>query len=87
MPVIARLGGVTVRMYHDDHPPPHVHVSYQGFSALVAIRDGSILRGYLPPQISSRLKVWCVKSRFQLRKNWQRATRFEPLLPLEDNEP
>ena len=26
-----------VRMWHDDHPPPHIHVEYQGF--VLGLRD------------------------------------------------
>ncbi|QEA12394.1 DUF4160 domain-containing protein [Comamonas sp. SCN 65-56] len=26
MPTIAIFFGIIVRMWHDDHPPPHIHV-------------------------------------------------------------
>ena len=35
MPVLSIFFGIIVRMWHDDHPPPHVHVEYQGYEALV----------------------------------------------------
>jgi len=34
MPILSVFFGIIVRMWHDDHPPPHIHVEYQGFEAL-----------------------------------------------------
>jgi hypothetical protein len=48
MPIISTFFGIYVRMYFDDHAPPHVHVEYQGHEALVAIKDGDIVNGNLP---------------------------------------
>jgi hypothetical protein len=30
MPIISSFFGIYIRMYHNDHPPPHVHAEYQG---------------------------------------------------------
>ncbi len=38
-------------MYHRDHNPPHIHVIYQGYEALIAIEDARVLRGKLPPTV------------------------------------
>jgi hypothetical protein len=43
--VISSFFGIYVRMYFDDHPPPHVHVEYQGHEAFVAIQTGDVLEG------------------------------------------
>jgi hypothetical protein len=48
MPIISLFFGIIIRMYHDDHPPPHFHASYQGFEAFVAIATGEIIAGSLP---------------------------------------
>ena len=48
MPIISVFFGIVVRMYFDDHPPPHFHASYQGFEAFVAIESGEVIRGSLP---------------------------------------
>ena len=34
MPEISRFFGIVVRMYYDDHAPPHIHVEYQGQRAV-----------------------------------------------------
>jgi len=38
----ADLFGIVIRMYHNDHAPPHFHASYLGFEALLGIADGSV---------------------------------------------
>jgi len=40
MPILSVFFGIIVRMWHDDHPPPHIRLEYQGFEALVDVRTG-----------------------------------------------
>ena len=37
MPEISRFLGMVIRMYWDEHPPPHFHVEYGGETAVVRI--------------------------------------------------
>jgi hypothetical protein len=30
MPVISVFFGIAIRMYYEDHDPPHIHAEYQG---------------------------------------------------------
>ncbi len=43
MPISSIFFGIVIRMYHDEHPPPHFHASYQGREAFVRIDDGEII--------------------------------------------
>ena len=79
MPTISIFFGIIVRMWHDDHPPPHIHVEYQGFEALVNIASGEIAEGKLPRKVASIIREWCIEHQIELQDNWQRAQRFEPL--------
>jgi hypothetical protein len=47
-------------MWHDDHPPPHIHVEYQGFEALVKIVTGEVSEGELPRKVAAIVKEWCL---------------------------
>lgn len=52
MPVISMFYGIVVAMYFLDkrrHETPHIHVKYQGEEAVIAIPDGGILEGGIPP--------------------------------------
>ena len=66
-------------MWHDDHPPPHIHVEYQGFEAWVDIQTGEMTQGKLPRKVASIVREWCLAHRQELLDNWDRAQRFEPL--------
>lgn len=79
MPVVSVFFGIIVRMWHDDHPPPHIHVAYQGFEALVDIRSGDITEGRLPAKAGAIVRDWCDRHRAELLTNWERAQRFEPI--------
>ena len=79
MPILSVFFGIIVRMWHDDHPPPHIHVEYQGFEALVAIQTGEISEGRLPRKAAAIVKERCLRHQNELYANWQRAQHFEPL--------
>ena len=48
MPEISRFFGIIIRMYFDDHSPPHFHAIYGGQEAQVGINPITVLRGGLP---------------------------------------
>jgi Domain of unknown function (DUF4160) len=79
VPTIAYFLGITVRMYFNDHEPPHFHVWYQGFRARVLISSGEVLDGRLPPTVERVVKEWA-KLRYEaLVRNWIAARSDEPL--------
>ncbi|WP_410493894.1 DUF4160 domain-containing protein [Endozoicomonas sp. 8E] len=56
MPVISSFFGIYIRMYHDDHPPPHIHAEYQGHESLVCINEDTVLNGYIQKLIPRNWK-------------------------------
>jgi hypothetical protein len=38
MPEVSRFLGISIRMYFDDHNPPHFHALYTGSEVEVGIR-------------------------------------------------
>lgn len=51
MPIVSRFLGIVILMYFDNHNPPHFHVKYNDYRALISINDLAILEGKLPPRI------------------------------------
>ena len=39
MPEISRFFGIVIKMFFDDHNPPHFHAEYSGYLALIDIRN------------------------------------------------
>jgi len=79
VPTIAYFLGIAVSMYYRDHNPPHIHVLYQGYEALIAIEDARVLRGKLPPTVMLIIRRWVTVRREALLDNWHRSRRHEAL--------
>jgi len=80
MPVISMFYGIIVRMFNNDnqkHHLPHIHVEYQDFAAVVAIDNGEILQGELPPRARKLLLAWMEIHKDELSANWQLAVNGE----------
>ena len=73
---------MVIRMYWDEHPPPHFHVEYGGDEALVRIDTLEIVRGRLPRRAHALLIEWALMHREELRANWRCAEVGEPLQPI-----
>lgn len=73
MPAISEFFGIAVRMFFSDHPPPHFHVAYQRYRAVIAIESGVIIGGALPPAVHRLVREWAERHRVELLDNWGRA--------------
>jgi hypothetical protein len=58
MPEISRFFGIVIRMYFDDHPPPHFHAIYGGSEAQIGIESIEVLQGRLPSRAVSMVLEW-----------------------------
>ncbi len=86
MPVIAIFFGIVIRMYYDDHGPPHFHAYYGEDMALISLETLEVLQGRLPRRAMSLVLEWAQQHRRELREDWRLAEVHEPLkniAPLE----
>ena len=86
MPEISRFFGIVIRMYFNEHGPPHFHAEYAKSKAQVRIEPVGIVRGRLPPRALSLVVEWATRYSSQLRENWRRLRSGElpmPIPPLE----
>ena len=70
MPTISMFFGLIIRMYFNDHNPPHIHVMYGKQNAVVDF-DGKILVGKLPDSQRKIVSAWCEIHRDELNANWE----------------
>ena len=73
MPTIAYFLGISVRMFYNDHDPPHFHARYQGYRARVLIASGEVVDGRLPPTVARLVREWTALRRDALTRNWNLA--------------
>jgi hypothetical protein len=45
VPEISRFYGIVIRLYFDDHPPPHFHAEYGEDEALININTLRLFQG------------------------------------------
>ena len=57
MPEISRFYGIIIFMFFNEHNPPHIHVKYQEFDAIIEINDG-IVKGNLPRRALNLIFEW-----------------------------
>ena len=48
MPEVSRFYGIVIKIFYDDHHPPHFHAEYGEHEVLVSITTLAILSGSLP---------------------------------------
>ncbi len=79
MPEVSRFFGIVIRMYFDDHDPPHFHAVYAGKEAQVGIDPIVILEGNLPNRAASMVVEWAALHQRALMQNWRRLRNDQPL--------
>jgi len=50
VPEISRFYGIVIRLYFDEHPPPHFHALYGEYEALININTLAIISGSFPAE-------------------------------------
>lgn len=79
MPEISRFYGIIIRMYYNDHNPPHFHAVYGESEAVVEIKTLEILEGKLPKRAKMLIIEWAIKHRDELLENWEKAKKPDSL--------
>jgi hypothetical protein len=83
MPVISRFFGVIIRMYYDEHNPPHFHAEYQGNEAIFDMQ-GNIIKGNLKSKTATKLvREWVDLHQQDIEKNWDLARKNQELLNID----
>jgi len=83
MPQISRFFGIVIKMYYNEHQPPHFHAEYNEFVAEISIDTFEVLRGKLPRRVLGLVLEWAAIHREELRSNWERARHDRIILTIE----
>jgi Domain of unknown function (DUF4160) len=86
MPEISRFFGIVVGMFHDEHRPPHFHVRYAEYQAVIRIKDLVVTEGHLPPRTLGLVIEWAAQHQNELLRNWELAETKRPLKKIEPLE-
>lgn len=70
MPEICRFLGIVITMYFNDHNPPHFHVRYESYRAIIGIDPLELREGDLPLRVLGLVMEWGELRRDELLRNW-----------------
>ena len=70
MPEISRFLGIIILMVFNDHDPPHFHVQYNEFKAIIDIETLALSDGKLPGRVLGLVIEWAELRREDLLRNW-----------------
>jgi hypothetical protein len=86
MPEICRFYGIIIRMYYDDHNPPHFHALYGDEEAWVNINTLAVFSGSLPARALGLVIEWASMHQNELKRDWELArkqAKLERIAPLK----
>ena len=71
MPTVHRFGSVSIRLYADDHHPPHFHIVAPEFQVLVRIDDFEIIAGSARAADLAEALIWAKANQPLLVQRWK----------------
>jgi hypothetical protein len=83
MPVISIFFGIIIRMYYQEHDPPHFHAEHRGDRATFTF-GGEVIAGEIRSrQARRRIQRWATLHRRELDANWEAVRAGRPLERIE----
>jgi hypothetical protein len=86
MPEISRFLGMIITMYPDDHNPPHFHVRYNQYNAIIEIKTLGLIDGSLPTKVRALAIEWASLHQEELLMDWELLSKHQApkkIAPLE----
>lgn len=83
MPTISMFFGIAIRMYFDEHGPPHFHAYYGDDDVVMSIGTLEVMEGHLPRRALALVLEWAAEHRGELEENWSRVEEHKPLKVIE----
>jgi len=71
MPTISMFYGILIRMYWNDHAPPHFHVEYGEYRSQYLIETLVLSRGQMPRRAHALVLEWAAMHRDELMEDWE----------------
>ena len=86
MPTISAFYGILIRMFYNEHAPPHFHAVYGEFEATIDIASLEVIEGQLPRRAFHLVREWAMIHREELLEDWRLCrsnappAKIDPLL-------
>lgn len=74
-----QIGNIIIRVYANDHLPPHFHAIAPDFQALIEIETLAVLAGTIEGKARKSVMAWAAGNIDTIRAEWN---RINPRFPL-----
>ena len=71
MPIISNFFGIIIRMFFNEHAPPHFHVEYAEYKASVNIQTLEVIDGKLSRRALELVLDWAELHQRELLEDWE----------------
>ena len=71
MPVISTFYGILIKMFFDEHAPPHFHAEYAEYKAVIDIQKLEVTRGKMPRRAQELILDWAELHQQELLEDWE----------------
>ena len=85
MPEISSFYGIIISMYPGDHNPPHFHVRYNEFRAIIEIEDKTVI-GEMPNRALKIVFEWLDIHKKELMDNWNKLQKGKSIVKIKPLE-
>ena len=85
MPEISCFYGIIISMYPGDHNPPHFHVRYNEFRAIIEIEDKKVI-GEMPNRALKIVFEWLDIHKKELMDNWNKLQKGKSIVKIKPLE-
>ena len=86
MPYVSMFFGIIIRMFYNEHNPPHFHAEYQGQRGVFDF-NGNLIKGHIKSNTAKKLiKEWVLLHQEELEGNWKKAEQkkqIDRIAPLD----
>ena len=79
MPELSRFYGIAIKMFYNDHNPPHFHAEYGNQQMVVDANTLAVIGGRLPPRALGLVMEWAAQHQAELQHAWQQARNMQQL--------
>ncbi|WP_234730082.1 DUF4160 domain-containing protein [Acidocella facilis] len=83
MPTLSTFYGILIQMFWDDHAPPHFHVRYAEYRALIDIQTLEVIRGSLPKRAMAMVVEWAQQHQDELKEDWELCVQKQSPKPID----
>lgn len=88
MPTVSVFYGIMIRMFYNDHAPPHFHAIYNEYELVIGISPVLLMAGAAPNRVRSLVAewaaiIWLSYWQAELLADWERCRQGQPPAPIE----